>query len=94
MYTKTNTRGGSAPRKNYSSSTNRRSGGGNRRRGKRGGGKKMPTFNPSQFINKNPVDIKEDVYTPKNTFETFGLNEQLVETVHSLDITIPSPIQD
>jgi len=98
MNTKTNTRGGSAPRRNYGSSTLRRSsgGGGNRRyRGKRGGGKKMPTFNPSQFINKNPIEIKEDAaYEPKNTFETFGLNEQLVETVHSLGITIPSPIQD
>jgi superfamily II DNA/RNA helicase len=95
MYTKTNTRGGSAPRKNYGGSPNRRSGGGNRSRGRRGGGKKMPTFNPLQFINKNPVEIKEEAaYEPKNTFETFGLNEQLIETVHSLDITVPSPIQD
>ena len=95
MNTNTNQRGGSS-RKYYGSSARRSTGGGggNRRRGRRGGGKKMPTFNPSQFINKNPVDRVEETYTPENTFETFGLNEQLVETVHSLDITIPSPIQD
>lgn len=94
MNTNTNTRSRSSARRSYSSSR-RNSGGGNRRyRGRRGGGKKMPTFNPSQFINKNPVEIKEEVYKPKNTFATFGLDQQIVDTVHSLNITVPSPIQD
>ncbi len=35
-----------------------------------------------------------EVYTPKNTFSTFGLNKKLVETVHALGIETPTPIQD
>jgi superfamily II DNA/RNA helicase len=54
----------------------------------------MPTFDPSQFINKNPIELKEEIYKPKNTFETFGLNEKIAKTVIKLGITIPSPIQD
>lgn len=67
-----------------------RSGGGNRR----GGGRKMPTFNPSQFINKNPVEVKEEVYVPKNKFSTFDLNGKLVKTIRDMGIETPSPIQD
>jgi len=54
----------------------------------------MPTFDPSQFINKNPVATKVDTYSPKHTFETFGLNKEVVKTLHSLGMTIPTPIQD
>ena len=54
----------------------------------------MPTFNPAQFINANPVDSIEEVYTPKNNFETLGLNKQLTQTILSLGITAPTPIQD
>ena len=54
----------------------------------------MPTFDPSQFINTNPVSVNEEIYTPKNSFETFGLNPKLVETVHSIGIHTPTPIQD
>lgn len=68
----------------------KRRGGGGRSRG----GRKMPSFNPSQFINTNPVSVKEEVYTPKNTFDTFGLNEKLVETVKKLNLVKPTPIQD
>lgn len=64
-----------------------------RRQGPRGG-KKMPTFNPSQFINANPVNVNEEIYTPKNSFETFGLNPKLVKTVHAMGINTPTPIQD
>lgn len=64
------------------------------RRGGRGGGRKQPSFDPSKFINTNPVDVKEEVYTPKNTFETFGLNDDLVKTTISLGLITPSPIQD
>ncbi len=74
---------------------NSRFGGGNRgSKSRRGGGRKMPTFDPSKFINTNPVDIKEEVYKPKNSFNTFGLNEKLVKTVFSMGIKTPSPIQD
>lgn len=54
----------------------------------------MSTFNPSQFINTNPISANEEVYTPKNNFETFGLNPKLVKTVHDMGINIPTPIQD
>jgi len=67
--------------------------GGNRGRGG-GGGRGQATFNPSQFINTNPVDAKPDIYTPKNSFATFGLNPRLVQTISSLGITSPTPIQD
>lgn len=69
-----------------------RSRGGDRRG--RGGGRKIPTFDPSQFINKNPTEVKEEVYTPKNKFSTFGLNGKLVKTIRNMGIELPSPIQD
>jgi superfamily II DNA/RNA helicase len=79
--------GGSSAR--HSSSGNRNSGG---RRG--GGGRKMPTFDPSQFINTNPVDVVEEVYKPKHSFGTFGLDKRLERAIASLGIETPSPIQD
>ncbi len=60
----------------------------------RGGARKMSTFNPSQFINTNPVDITEDVYKPKHHFDTFGLNEKLVHTIATSGMETPTPIQD
>jgi len=54
----------------------------------------MPSFNPSQFINTNPVDLVQDVYTPKHSFSTLGLDERLVRNITSLGITSPTPIQD
>ena len=63
-------------------------------KGGRGGGRKMSTFNPSQFINTNPVDIAEEVYKPKHSFHTFGLDKRLEVAIASLGIKIPSPIQD
>ncbi len=65
-------------------------------RGRSQGGnkRKQPTFDPSQFINKNPVDAVEEVFTPVHTFKTFGLNERMVRTIHDLGITAPTPIQD
>jgi ATP-dependent RNA helicase RhlE len=58
------------------------------------GGRKMPSFNPLQFINKNPVETTVEIYKPQNTFETFGIDRRLVRTLAELGITIPSPIQD
>jgi ATP-dependent RNA helicase RhlE len=71
-----------------------RSSGGNRRGGGGGGGRKQPTFDPSQFINKNPVEVKEEVYDAKNTFNDFGLHKDIVSSVTKQGITTPSPIQD
>ena len=95
-------RGGSSSRPNsnrsFSSRTNRTGGASryqtNRTNNNRRGGRKMPTFNPAQFINKNPADIKVEIYTPTNTFKTFGFNDKLVKTLTSLGLITPSPIQD
>lgn len=66
--------------------------------GKRGGSqrnkRKQPSFDPSQFINKNPVEIKEVPYEAKYTFKNFGLHADIVKTVEKQGITSPSPIQD
>ncbi len=70
-----------------------RSGGGGRSGGNRGG-RKIATFDPSQFINKNPVDVAPEVYEPKHKFSDFGLDGRLVRTIASMGITTPSPIQD
>ena len=67
--------------------------GGNRPAG--GRGRKQPTFDPSQFINKNPVDTTPEVaYVPKHTFREFKLDKQIIDNVLGLGIETPSPIQD
>jgi hypothetical protein len=88
--------------RNRNSSARTRSGGASRfgagrtPRGDRrnGSGRKQPTFDPSQFINKNPVSVEEVVYTPKHTFGDFKLHPQIVKTVIEQGIESPSPIQD
>jgi superfamily II DNA/RNA helicase len=62
--------------------------------GNRGSGRKQPSFDPSQFINKNPVAIEEIVYESKHTFNDFGLHPRIAESVISQGIDTPSPIQD
>jgi ATP-dependent RNA helicase RhlE len=77
-------------------------GGGGRRpsNGGRGGGRggggarKMPSFDPSQFINKNPVEVVEEVYVPKNKFSDFGFHPDIVKNLDTMGLTDPSPIQD
>lgn len=54
----------------------------------------MPTFDPSEFINKNPVDTVEEVYNAKHKFTDFGLNPRLAKTINKMGIEVPSPIQD
>jgi len=56
--------------------------------------RKMPSFDPSQFINANPVNETEEVYKPTHKFSEFGLNEKLVRTLASTGIQSPTPIQD
>jgi len=91
-------RGGDRSRNRRSFSSSRggssrpRSGGG--RGGARRAPRKMPSFDPTQFINKNPVEVKEVVYTPKHTFADFGLDGRMVKTLKELKLTNPSPIQD
>ena len=57
-------------------------------------GRKMLTFDPSQFINKNPVNVKDEVYKARNTFDTFGVREHLSSTIRKMGLTVPTPIQD
>lgn len=96
-------RPGSSFSRNNSSSRTRSGGrsrfgagrpGGNRGGSRGGGGRKQPTFDPSQFINKNPVEVKEEAYVPKHTFNDFGLHADIAKTVTDQGITSPSPIQD
>lgn len=68
--------------------------GGGRRHSKRSSSPARPSFDPSQFINVNPVALAPEAYTPKHTFGTFGLNDQLVRATHTLGMTTPTPIQD
>jgi superfamily II DNA/RNA helicase len=54
----------------------------------------MTSFDPSQFINTNPVQVQEEAYVPKHTFSTFGLSAPLEQAIAKLGLTNPSPIQD
>lgn len=77
--------------------TGGRSSGGFRRPAgnRRGGGKKaLPTFDPTQFINKNPVQKSEEIYVPKHTFNDFAVDERLKKTLETIGLKTPSPIQD
>lgn len=84
-------------RRPYSSS--RRSGSRNSyssgQSGRRGGNKRaVATFDPSQFINKNPIEQTEEVYVPKNTFNDFAIDNRLKKTLAVIGLSTPSPIQD
>jgi ATP-dependent RNA helicase RhlE len=88
--------------RNRNSSARTRSGGASRfgagrtPRGDRrnGSGRKQPTFDPSQFINKNPSVWLKSYTLPKHTFGDFKLYPQIVKTVIDQGIESPSPIQD
>jgi superfamily II DNA/RNA helicase len=54
----------------------------------------MPTFDPSQFINKNPVETVEEVYVAKHKFTEFGLDKKLAFAITNSGMTVPTPIQD
>ena len=95
-------RAGGARRRPFSSSQSRRNSGSGRRghgghsrsRSSRSGGRKIPTFNPAQFINKNPVEEVVETYVPKHKFSDFKLNARLTRTIRDIGIEAPSPIQD
>lgn len=54
----------------------------------------LATFDPTQFINKNPVSVTEAVYEPTHTFGDFKIDDRLKKTIAGLGIQTPSPIQD
>lgn len=65
----------------------------NNRRGGRSS-QKMPEFNPSQYINKEVKQVKEEVYIPKNTFNSFQINGSLKHNIEKLGMKTPTKIQD
>jgi superfamily II DNA/RNA helicase len=54
----------------------------------------MATFDPTQFINKNPVETAVVEYVPLHQFEQFDIDERLKRTISSMGLKSPSPIQD
>jgi len=63
-------------------------------RGGSRGGRFQKSFDVSKFINKNPVVLDTEVFTPKHKFTEFGLDKKLAFTVTSSGLTTPTPIQD
>ena len=89
--------GGSRPSNNRRSYSAGGRGGGrpSQGRGRSGGGaRKMPTFDPSQFINKNPIEVAEEVFVPEHKFSDFGFHPDIVKNLERMELTTPSPIQD
>jgi ATP-dependent RNA helicase RhlE len=91
-----------SPRRGGNSSRPRTGGGSHRNGGGRGsisgGGRraprKMPTFDPSSFINTNPVAYNEEVYVPQHSFSDFEIDTRIKQTIAEMGITVPTPIQD
>lgn len=54
----------------------------------------LKTFDPTQFINKNPVEVKEEVYENTHTFSDFNISDSLKKTIEKMGLVTPSPIQD
>lgn len=76
------TRRRSAGRRSFSARTQRRT------------TRKIPTFDPTQFINKNPIEVQETVYEPTHAFADFAIDGRIKETLKNNGIDTPSPIQD
>ena len=47
-----------------------------------------------EYAKTAPQETVRDSYKPNNTFDTFGLDNILVENIHRKGYKIPSPIQD
>jgi superfamily II DNA/RNA helicase len=58
------------------------------------GRRAQKTFDPTQFINQNPVDVKEEVYVPTHTFADFDIDNRLKQTIAQMGLQTPTPIQD
>lgn len=54
----------------------------------------LPTFDPTQFINTNPVEVIDEVYAPEHTFNDFKIDTKLKKTIEDMGLVTPSPIQD
>jgi len=54
----------------------------------------MRTFDPSQFINTNPVAVTEEVYVPQHAFADFAIDGRLKKTLTGMGLKTPTPIQD
>jgi ATP-dependent RNA helicase RhlE len=78
------------------SSGGRSSFGGGRSGGGRGrGARVMSTFDVSKFINLNPAKpTAEAPYVAKHTFNDFGLDKILTDTIAAMGLVVPSAIQD
>ncbi len=58
-------------------------------------GRVLKTFDVSTYINKNPVAlVAEETYTPKHSFNDFGLNAHLSRSIVTAGMSLPTPIQD
>jgi len=84
---------------NKQASSSGRSFNGGKKRGfgsknSRGSKKKRPSFDPSIFINKNPVEQILEVYKPKHTFFDFGFDKNITNRLSKMGLVHPSPIQD
>lgn len=65
------------------------------RNNNRRGGRVLATFDVSRYINLNPVKpVAETPYVAKHTFNDFGLDKHLAETIASIGLVTPSAIQD
>lgn len=82
------------PRNNGSRSNGPRNSSQRNSRPRNGNKRKQPTFDPTQFINKNPVEVTEEVYKPKHTFADFAIDNRLKKALSQLKLTVPTPIQD
>jgi len=60
-----------------------------------GGGRKLPTFDPSKFINTPTKSVAPEAYkATHNDFTTFGLDPRILKTISFSKINTPTPIQD
>lgn len=63
--------------------------------GRRTNKRVQPTFDPSQFINRAPVEVAEVVYTSTHgNFTDFALHDRIQRNIADSGLTKPSPIQD
>ena len=69
---------------------------GNRTKSKAGfSGRKQPTFDVSNYINRNPVtEKKEAPYVAKNKFSDFVFTRELARSIEKSKYVVPTPIQD
>ncbi len=83
-------------RKNNASQNNRRrySSSSSRTRTRTSKRRQMPSFDPTQFINRNPVEVAEEVYVPKSQFSALPLTATLKKAIKTMGLIDPTPIQD